>query len=387
MTSEFKKQLSQLTADFKQEIPLRLSAIKQEYQLINPKKWHAGAEKKLYALLHKLAGTAGTLGWHALSEASSELLKQLSQISAQATPDLSMWEKIGLTIFDLEQIAEIQVIKQPDELEMEFPSTVGQLIFIVDDDNTLTELLANTLHNKGYITEQFNSPDDFAQTCRNGHYPDLVLMDMDFPDGAFAGGEVIAQLRHELDIHLPSIFISKHDSMESRLTAFRAGASRYLLKPVNLEQLCRLTDELCTPCGEDPYRVMVVDDDNYTLHAFVIALEAAGMVVEGVNNPLEVLDRVRLFMPDVLLLDVYMPEATGPEIAAVLREEEQLSWLPILFLSVETDPSKHALALAHGGDDFLMKPIQPNYLQEAVKARAWRARRNRQLMRAALATL
>ena len=84
--------------------------------------------------------------------------------------------------------------------------------------------------------------------------------------------------------------------------------------------------------------------------------------------------------PDLVLLDIYMPEASGPEIAAVIREDDSLAWLPILFLSVESDPSKHAIALAHGGDDFLVKPVQPSYLKAAIKARAWRARRNKLLM-------
>ena len=76
-----------------------------------------------------------------------------------------------------------------------------------------------------------------------------------------------------------------------------------------------------------------------------------------------------------------MPEATGPELAAVLREGESLASMPILFLSAETHPSRDAPALAHGGDDFLVKPMRPAYLQAAAEARAWRARRDRRVWR------
>ncbi|WP_444997250.1 response regulator [Aliikangiella sp. IMCC44359] len=379
MNNDFNIQLSKISADFQKEIPNRLLEIESAFNRVNIDNWQENNESELFALLHKLSGTSGTLGWQPLSDATSKLMQQLKQIVEFDTPKLAEWNLIGIAIKDLEQIAEMREVEPADELECEYPDSEKKLVFIVDDDETLTNLLACSLESNGYTAEQFSTPEAFADACRQNQSPDLVLMDMDFPGGAFAGGEILAQLRHELDKHLPSIFISKHDSMQARLTAFRAGASRYLLKPINIEQLNRLTDELCAPCGEDPYRVIVVDDDEYTLQAFVIALEAAGMVVEGINHPLDVLDRVREFMPDVLLLDVYMPEASGPEIAAVLREDEELSWLPILFLSVETDPSTHALALAHGGDDFLIKPIPPNYLQEAVKARAWRARRNRRL--------
>ena len=74
-----------------------------------------------------------------------------------------------------------------------------------------------------------------------------------------------------------------------------------------------------------------------------------------------------------------MPEATGPELAAVSREGESLASMPILFLSAETHPSRNALALAHGGEDFLVKPVRPAYLQAAAEARTPRSSRLAQI--------
>ena len=65
-----------------------------------------------------------------------------------------------------------------------------------------------------------------------------------------------------------------------------------------------------------------------------------------------------------------MPDASVPELAAVLREQDIYAQTPILFLSAEADPDRQLMALNLGGDDFLLKPIQPAHLLAAVTARA-----------------
>jgi PAS domain S-box-containing protein len=125
---------------------------------------------------------------------------------------------------------------------------------------------------------------------------------------------------------------------------------------------------------QEPWRVLLVDDDQMLLEAHAAVLLGAGMEVLTLCQPELVLATVRSFKPDVLLLDVYMPGTSGPELAAALRREESLLHLPILFLSGETDLTQQLLALSLGGDDFLIKPLQPQHLVAAVGARASRAR-------------
>jgi PAS domain S-box-containing protein len=105
-------------------------------------------------------------------------------------------------------------------------------------------------------------------------------------------------------------------------------------------------------------------------------LRSAGMTVRTLSQPLRILESLNDFAPDVVVLEVHMPEATGPELAAVLRERDEQLQLPVLFLSGETDMSQHLLALNLGGDDFLVKPVQPDHLVAAVAARARRARQD-----------
>jgi len=133
-------------------------------------------------------------------------------------------------------------------------------------------------------------------------------------------------------------------------------------------------DELTGRQPPQPYRVLLVDDEPLLLEAQAIVLRSAGMAVRTLSNPLQLIEILDDFIPDVIVLDVYMPEASGPELAAVLRERDAQLHVPILFLSAETDMSQQLLALNLGGDDFLVKPVNPDHLIAAVLGRARRAR-------------
>lgn len=122
----------------------------------------------------------------------------------------------------------------------------------------------------------------------------------------------------------------------------------------------------------EPYRVLVVDDDALLLQAQGAVLQRAGMAVRTLSEPLRFLGAVEEFAPEVVVLDVYMADANGLELAAALRERSQ--HIPILFLSSETDTALQLQALGLGGDDFLVKPVSPNHLVAAVTARVRRAR-------------
>ena len=197
---------------------------------------------------------------------------------------------------------------------------------------------------------------------------------MSFPEGDNAGAGLLAELKASGAHCPPAVFVSVCDDLPARLAAFRAGACRYLVKPFEPRRLIDLLDALTGRQPPQPYRVLLVDDDLRLLEAHAAALRAAGMEVRTLPQPLQIMDVLSDFTPDVAVLDVHMPEATGPELAAVLREwDEQL---PVLFLSAETDISRQLRALNLSGDDFLVKPVRPDYLVAMVTARARQARQN-----------
>ncbi|WP_197030794.1 response regulator, partial [Halomonas sp. BC04] len=120
-----------------------------------------------------------------------------------------------------------------------------------------------------------------------------------------------------------------------------------------------------------------MDDEPLILEAQAAVLRAAGMLVSTLQHPRQIMEKMQTLDPDVLILDFHMPEVSGPELAAILREEERYHQLPIVFLSAERDPDWQSQALNHVGDDFLQQPVAPQYLISRVSAHARRVREQR----------
>ncbi|MBF0248792.1 MAG: diguanylate cyclase, partial [Alphaproteobacteria bacterium] len=107
---------------------------------------------------------------------------------------------------------------------------------------------------------------------------------------------------------------------------------------------------------------------------------ATGMEVMALSDPMEVLKALDDFSPELILLDLYMPECSGREIATIIRQRQEFAGIPVVFLSGEDDKDKQLEAMKMGGDDFLTKPIRASHLISAVRIRAERFRQLRALM-------
>jgi diguanylate cyclase (GGDEF)-like protein len=174
---------------------------------------------------------------------------------------------------------------------------------------------------------------------------------------------------------LPIIFLSKDDTIETRLFAVRAGGHAFLRKPIEFSNLLEKIDDLVVPIGESsPYRVMMVEDSKTQGSIIQNILLDAGMSVELVVDPFTINEKLPNFQPELILMDLYMPKCTGIELAAVIRQQEAFLSIPIVYLSSEGDLAKQMDAMRLGGDDFLTKTVQKDHLIAAVSIRIERSR-------------
>ena len=125
---------------------------------------------------------------------------------------------------------------------------------------------------------------------------------------------------------------------------------------------------------EDPYRVLVVEDDRSQAIFAEAILRGAGMQAEMVTVPDQVMASLERFRPDVVLMDLHLPGIRGTELTAQIRARPGFEDTPVVFLSGDNDPDRKVEALEHGGDDFLVKPVRPRHLVAAIQNRARRAR-------------
>jgi len=124
----------------------------------------------------------------------------------------------------------------------------------------------------------------------------------------------------------------------------------------------------------EPYRVLIIDDDVDLAARYSLVLRNSQMLVQTLTDPGELFEVMRTFNPEILLLDVNMPELSGPELAQIIRLNDDWLRVTIIYLSAETDVNRQMAALLKAGDDFITKPISDNALIAAVFSHAQRAR-------------
>jgi two-component system OmpR family response regulator len=111
------------------------------------------------------------------------------------------------------------------------------------------------------------------------------------------------------------------------------------------------------------HRILIVDDESHIREVLRVALKKAGMDVIEARDGKEALARFAADRPDLIVLDVGMPEFDGLD---VCREVRKSSDVPILFLSARDEEIDRVLGLEIGGDDYVTKPFSPRELVARV---------------------
>lgn len=113
------------------------------------------------------------------------------------------------------------------------------------------------------------------------------------------------------------------------------------------------------------YRILVVDDERRMVGFIRLNLEQDGFEVIEAYNGMEALDRLRDSLPDLILLDVMMPDIDGFEVLRTIREVSQV---PVIMLTAKGEEDDKVKGLELGADDYVTKPFSPRELVSRVKA-------------------
>jgi two-component system KDP operon response regulator KdpE len=115
----------------------------------------------------------------------------------------------------------------------------------------------------------------------------------------------------------------------------------------------------------DGKQILVVDDEPRMINFIRMNLELEGHQVIEAHNGLEALEAVRTKLPDIVLLDVMMPELDGFETLRMLRE---FSNIPVIMLTAKGEENDRVYGLELGADDYVAKPFGPRELSSRIKA-------------------
>lgn len=383
--SDIEAQLQALRDLFRSKLDSDLPELERQAQALEQSGDQSDALQAMKISLHKLAGSSGTFGYPALGEAARALEIQVgSWLESGGIPSAEIKDfqrDIRKLREEVEGRAEVadQTREQTENSSRESDDKNGITICLVEDDQDLSEELVRVFGHFGYRVDHHERlPEAAAAIARQK--PDVLIMDVVFHDNGLNTIEEVALHPVFQELDRPIIFLSDQDDFHARVQASRIGAEGFFLKPLDIPKVIDRLEQGLRNRQTVPYRLLVVDDDEVLARRYELVLRNAGMEVKAISNPELLLDVMADFQPELVLMDLVMPEFSGTDLARIIRMHDEWLSMPIVYLSAETDMDKQLTAMSMGGDDFLTKSISDRHLVAAVSARAARMRQLSELM-------
>lgn len=115
-------------------------------------------------------------------------------------------------------------------------------------------------------------------------------------------------------------------------------------------------------------KILVIDDEPDVTELLEYKLTREGFSVRASNNPALILGEVKDFLPDLIILDIMMPELNGLQICRMIRSNASLEKIPIIFLTAKSEMEDRIEGLEAGADDYLSKPFNTRELVLRIKS-------------------
>ncbi len=200
-------------------------------------------------------------------------------------------------------------------------------VLIIDDDATVHDLLRRTLSREGFRVEGAADGASGVERARELR-PDVILLDVLMP--GIDGWSVLSSLKADADLgDIPVVMVTMIDD---RRLGFSLGATDYLTKPVDPPRLVNVLRRLCP---ESDGTVLVVDDDEAVRDRLVRMIRDAGWRAVEAENGVVALERLEEARPDMILLDLVMPEMDGFTFLEEVRSRAAYRDLPVLVLTAK----------------------------------------------------
>ena len=309
---------------------------------------------------HRLAGAVGTFGFARGSEIAREIENLLD----------------GQAKLDDAEVARLRELAASLRVELErtaagagAPDMHARLL-VIDRDAEFTARLVTEGEARGLTVRVVASPVDAAAALIDEN-PDAILLDPSFSEGE-SGMRMLAEITTRAPSR-PVLVASPSASLSDRVEAARFGARAYFQKPVAPGAIVDAALRALRRTSASG-RVLTVDDDPRILDSVRGLLEPTGLAVSTLDDPRVFWETLESVRPDLLLLDVDMPEVNGLELCRVVRSDVRWATLPVIFLTARTDPETLHAVFAAGADDFVSKPMVGPELTTRISNRMERVR-------------
>lgn len=265
-----------------------------------------------------------------------------------------------LPIFDTMPVKKAtEEFKKPEikELAYNIPSMKNRrgespMILVVEDDRATSELLTLYLAKEGYRVTRAYTGDEAVARIRELK-PFAVILDVMLPGKD--GWEILQEVKSDNELKdIPVIMSSIIDNQE---LGFALGASDYIVKPIDRTNLLKKLEEINLPSKmrSGPINVLCIDDHEDTLKLLTSMLEPSGYAIITANSGMDGIEKAFKHRPDLIILDLMMPEVDGFEVAQALKDNNATMHIPILILTAKDLTMEDRFRLVGKAEDFIQK--------------------------------
>jgi hypothetical protein len=238
------------------------------------------------------------------------------------------------------------------------PAGAESVVLVVDDDPTVRDMTERFLTREGFSVVTADGGLEGLRLTRELH-PAAITLDVMMPD--IDGWTVLAAIKG--DPALADIPVILMTILDERNRGYSLGAADYMVKPVDRERLGVVLREIVGHVGR---HVLVVDDDDILRRGILQTLEKGGWKVREAENGRVGLERLAEIVPDVIVLDLMMPEVDGFGFLEALRHRAEWRHIPVVLVTAKDLTEEDHRRLSGGVEHILQKdaPTRDEMLRE-----------------------
>ncbi len=239
-------------------------------------------------------------------------------------------------------------------------------VLVIEDNAKNMKLVRHLLKLGGYQVSEASNAEDGIRMAQ-AQQPDLILMDIQLPgmDGLSATKQIKADQRLK---KTPVLALTSYAMQGDSDKCVQAGCSGYITKPIDTRSfLSRLAPFFDASLANQPLqrkprtnrlsRILIVDDEPMNIKLMCGKLAGQKYELETAHGGQEALTKVSQNPPDLLLLDIMMPDIDGYEVTRRLKADPQTRKIPIILITALDGKDDKEKGLQVGAEEFLTKPV------------------------------
>jgi len=225
---------------------------------------------------------------------------------------------------------------------------LAKTILVIDDDPTTHDLIEKAFTLQGFNIIVTIDAEEGLKLAKQKH-PDVIILDVMMPK--MDGWTVLSRLKAEPD--LSSIPVIMSTFVNEKNMGYALGASEYLVKPVSGEQLKTVLEKYIS--SDKSGYILIVDDEANNSSVLHLQLEKEGLTAKEARNGLVALEMIKQAIPELILLDLMMPEMDGFQFIEQLRLQPLWRKIPVIVITAKDITSEDRKRLDGYVENILQK--------------------------------